>query len=116
MKTYSTLFQSALQPGRFAMSTVIADSPDEAMQKMANSLLLLYGNLGWQASLTNVVDLTGQMPLPQTTPTILEVKPIDYDKNWLMKLIIDSRDKILFGAVKKHLTKAEVAYLTDKLV
>ena len=116
MKSYSTLFHSTLQPERFAMSTVIADSPDEAMVKMSNSLLALYGNLGWMASLTNVVDLTGQMPVPQTAPTVLEVKPIDYDKNWLMKTIVDSRDKILFNAAKKHLKEPDIAYLKSKLI
>lgn len=116
MKSYSTLFHSTLQPERFAMSTVIADNPDEAMVKMSNSLLSLYGNLGWMASLTNVVDLTGQMPAPNTTPHILEIKPVDYDKNWLMKCIVDTRDKVLFNAAKKHLKEPDIAYLKSKLI
>lgn len=117
MKIFSIALNSVDKPELRTLSTMISDSLENAVAVATTNSNKLYGDHKWILSLSN--EVTVQFPLDEMNKVIKEEvtkkKSEDFDKNWLLKTIVDHKDKKLFTAAKKYLSESEILYTTDKM-
>lgn len=104
-QVYSILLFSKLQAGRQNLCSVVADTGEEALQKVIAITIEQFGDLAWTPLVTNIVIIEDEV----------KEEPVDKDKNWLMKQILDNKDGSLLTASERYLTDSERLYITDKL-
>ena len=108
MKVYSIYYQSSLYPEKVALGSIIAEDQYKASSMGMEELTKQQGNLNWNIKLINSIDLNNvKIPIKE--------EPIKETKNWIIKTIIDNKDKKLKNAVKKYLTQNELLFINDKI-
>lgn len=98
-KIYGIVYESQLQK-KEAIYLIPASNSNEANSKGLEQLINELGDLIWKPKMMAVLSF--------------EQEPIK-DKNYLLKCIIDNKDKNLLQVGKKYLTDYEIKYVEDKI-
>ena len=114
MKVYSILFEAKLVPGKISLFTGLCKDSDEALQLGTTLCIQQYGDLLWTPRVANNLDVK-PIKTADNQAKMTEAAPLNYDKNWVMKTIIDSKDINLFNAMRGHLSENEVNYLQEHI-
>lgn len=110
MKVFSILYESRLNPGRISLFTAVAETGEEASRMGLDACNAQFGEILWEPRLANNITI-GTLESPVKTQELT----IEHDKNWLMKTILDSKDKKLFKAVRSYLSENEVTLIKEQL-
>lgn len=103
MKVISVAYQAMKSPGRMALFiTKNTDNADAAISEGNLAVLKKEGDFDWKAVLVSQLDL-GDVELEKQS------------KNWLLKKIIDNKDKKLMKYSEKYLTEPERKFISAKL-
>lgn len=123
MKVFSITFQSLTQPDKFGMYLSIAPNLEEAYKEGFRRIIADQGDLMWKPIMQTFIDIHFQ-PMPNQSPVVpvapmakdeLKTESLVETKSWIMKTIIDNKDKVLFKSAKKYLEKPEILFITDKI-
>ena len=115
MKIFSVAFQSVIQPDKFSMYSVMANSPQEAYEKGVVMLVETQGDLAWKPLMQTVIDVQ-VVPEKESKIEAVDSKvEIAATKSWMMQTIIDHKDKALYKVGKKYLSKPEQLFIEEKL-
>lgn len=107
MKVFSIAFQSISEPTRTAMYSMVADDMANAYKMGLTRIIEEHGDLMWRPMMQTTIELDGN----KKEKTI----SIDYTKNWLLNTIISNKDKKLFSASKKYISKNEQLLIKEKI-
>jgi len=105
MKVISVAYQAMKSPGRMALFiTKNADNKDAAISEGNLAVIKKEGDLDWKEVLVSQLDLGD-----------IDIETEKQSKNWLLKTIIDNKDKKLMKYSEKYLTEPERKFISAKL-
>jgi len=109
MKVFSICYTTNSLPGHIAMGTAIAKDFQAANAICLKELISTKGDMGWTP---NVFSFNDVAKVPETEV----VDNSKLTKNWLIKTIINNKDKKLFSVSKKYLSGNENNFIKEKLL
>ena len=109
MKVFSILFSSQLQPGKQSLISVACNTSEEAYAAATETVKKSYGDFLWTPTLATIIDSK-----VNGVDAVTVAEPIKEDKNWLLKTIVDNKDKTLFMAAERYMSQPEISFIKDK--
>lgn len=111
---YSILFTSKQEPGKVAMCTHLTDQTNRSViiSTALSFIEKTKGDKDWVFKEMSGISINTPVKPKATNNEMLD---ISLDKNFLLKSIVDNKDKGLYASAQKYLSPVHCKYIESKL-